>query len=305
MPEAIRIGTRGSDLALWQARRVASLLEERTGARCQLVVIHTAGDRDRTRALHELGGSGFFTKELQSALLSREVDLVVHSLKDLPTAEPEGLALGAVCLREDPAELILSRPSAEGDGPLGLARGALVGTSSLRRTAQLLAWQPDLRIKALRGNVPTRLRKLKDGEYDAIVLAYAGVHRLGLDLSGLIVRKLPLEVLLPAPAQGALGVEVRSDDARALELARAIHEPELAREVNAERQVLVGLGGGCHIPLGAYCRAENGVFHLRAALGQLTTELKLQRLLRAEARGTTPEHAARVVLGALQEDHRR
>lgn len=304
MPEAIRIGTRGSDLALWQARRVASLLEERTGVACELVVIHTAGDRDRSRALHELGGSGFFTKELQNALLSRQVDLVVHSLKDLPTVEPEGLALGAVCLREDPAELLLARPSAAGDGPLGLAAGSVVGTSSLRRTAQLLAHQPDLQIRALRGNVPTRVRRLREGEYDAIVLAYAGVHRLGLDLSGLSVRKLPLEVLLPAPAQGALGVEVRADDQVALELAAAIHEPLLAREVEAERRVLVGLGGGCHIPLGAYCRKQDGSFHLRTALGTLTPELKLHSLVRAEAREATPEAAAdaalRVLLGNEQ-----
>lgn len=296
MPKALRIGTRGSDLALWQARKVADLLAERTGVRCELVIIHTSGDRDRSRALHEVGGSGFFTKELQQALLQQEVDLVVHSLKDLPTVEPEGLVLAAVCCREDPAELLLFQPKAAGDGPLGLAPKAVVGTSSLRRTAQLLALQPDLQVKALRGNVPTRLRKLREGAYDAIVLAYAGVHRLGLDLSDLVARKLPLEVLLPAPAQGALGVEVRADDRFTRELVASIHEPLLAREVEAERQVLVGLGGGCHIPLGAYCQAQNGSFFLRAALGALTPNLALISLLRSEACEATPEAAAAKVL---------
>lgn len=296
MVEALRIGTRGSDLALWQARRVAELLAEKAHVHCKLVIIHTSGDRDRTRALHEVEGSGFFTKELQQALLKKEVDLVVHSLKDLPTAEPEGLTLGAVCLREDPAELLLLRPSAVGDGPLGLQPQAVVGTSSLRRTAQLLALQPDLQVKALRGNVPTRIRKLREGEYDAILLAYAGVHRLGLELSGLVARKLPLEVVLPAPAQGALGVEVRTDDALTRQLVANIHEPSLAQEVEAERQVLVGLGGGCHIPLGAYCQAQNGSFFLRAALGALTPSLTLTSFLRTEACELTPQAAAAKVL---------
>lgn len=299
MPKTLRIGTRGSDLALWQARKVAALISQRAQVQSELVIIHTSGDRDRSRALHEVGGSGFFTKELQQALLQKEVDLVVHSLKDLPTVEPEGLVLGAVCCREDPAELLLSRPEATGDGPLGLASKAVVGTSSLRRTAQLLALQPDLQVKALRGNVPTRVRKLRDGEYDAIVLAYAGIHRLGLDLSGLVARKLPLELLLPAPAQGALGVEVRAFDASTREAVASIHEPLLAQEIEAERHVLVGLGGGCHIPLGAYCQAQNGSFFLRAALGTLTPSLSLTSLLRAEARETTPAAAAFKVLQVL------
>ncbi|GBC79033.1 Porphobilinogen deaminase [bacterium HR09] len=299
MPKPLRIGTRGSDLALWQARKVAELLSQRAGVDCQLVIIHTSGDRDRSRALHEVGGSGFFTKELQQALLQREVDLVVHSLKDLPTEEPEGLALGAVCVREDPAELLLARPAALGDGRLGLKRNAVVGTSSLRRTAQLLALQADLQVKALRGNVPTRVRKLREGEYDAIVLAYAGVHRLELDLSDLVARKLPLEVLLPAPAQGALGVEVRADDTATRDLVACLHEPLLAQEVEAERQVLVGLGGGCHIPLGAYCQAQNGSFFLRAALGTLRPDLSLVSLVRSEARAATPQEAAAQVLQVL------
>ncbi len=299
MAEVVRIGTRGSELALWQARTVGALLAERTGVGYELVVVHTAGDKDRSRALHELGGSGYFTKELQQALLRGQVDLVVHSLKDLPTVEPEGLALGAVCLREDPSELLLAREEARGDGALGLRAGAVVGTSSLRRTAQILSLQPDVEVKALRGNVPTRVRKLKEGAYDAIVLAYAGVHRLGLDLSGLVVRKLSLEQILPAPAQGALGVEVRADDTRIRELVAAVHEPLLAQEVEAERHVLVGLGGGCHIPLGAYCQAENGGFFLRAALGTLRDDLSLEFLARTQARGATPHEAAATVLDVL------
>ncbi|MCS7181901.1 MAG: hydroxymethylbilane synthase [Thermoanaerobaculum sp.] len=298
-PKALRIGTRGSELALWQAQRVAALLSQRCQLTCQLVVVHTSGDRDRSRALHELPGSGFFTKELQEALLEGQVDAVVHSLKDLPTQEPEGLLVGAVCLREDPSELLLARPEALGEGALGLRAGAVVGTSSLRRRAQVLALQPDLQVRPLRGNVPTRLRKLREGAYDAVLLAYAGVHRLGLDLSGLAVRKLPPEVLLPAPGQGALAVEVRQGDREAQQAIAQIHEPLLAEEVAAERQLLVGLGGGCHLPLGAYCQRQNGSFLLKAAYGILDSSLGLVELKRARALAPTPREAASQVLQAF------
>lgn len=299
MTGVVRIGTRGSELALWQARKVAEDLQQRLGIRCQLVTIHTTGDRDRTRALHQVGGSGLFTKELQAALLAGQVDLVVHSLKDLPTEEPPGAVLAAVCFREDPSELLLARKEAVGPGGLGLKANAVLGTSSLRRRAQALALQPDLQVRDLRGNVPTRVRKLMAGEYDAILLAYAGVHRLQLDLGGLVVRRLPLDLMLPAPAQGALGVEVRIGDQVTRSLVSHLHDQELAEEVRAERTVLVGLGGGCHLPLAAYCQRKNGAYHLRAALGLLDQHLGLVRLLKAEATASSPQEAARQVLAEL------
>jgi len=299
MPKPLRVGTRGSDLALWQARRVAEALAAKLGVASELVVIHTTGDWDRSRALYDVGGSGLFTKELQAALLRHEVDLVVHSLKDLPTQQPAGLALGAVCFREDPSELLLARHEAVGVGPLGLRPGAVLGTSSLRRRAQSLACQRDLQVRPLRGNVPTRLRKLREGEYDAILLAFAGIHRLGLDTSDLVARKLPLELMLPAPGQGALGVEVRADDHATRQLVAELHDPSLAAEVEAERLVLVGLGGGCHIPLGAYCTKQDGQFVLRAALGHLDESFGLLRLRRAEAQGPLPSQAAQKVLEQL------
>jgi len=299
MTRPLRIGTRGSELALWQARQVASALAAKVGVESELVVIHTTGDRDRSRALYDVGGSGLFTKELQAALLRQEVDLVVHSLKDLPTQEPAGLALGAVCFREDPCELLLARQEAVGPGPLGLRPGAVLGTSSLRRRAQALACQGDLQVKPLRGNVPTRLAKLRRGEYDAILLAFAGIHRLGLDTSDLVARKLPLELMLPAPAQGALGVEVRAEDHATRELLAQLHDATLACEVEAERLVLVGLGGGCHIPLGAHCTRQDGQFVLRAALGELDENLALLRLQRAAAQGASPRQVAQTVLEQL------
>lgn len=299
MATPLRVGTRGSQLALWQAQKVARALEEKLGVQCHLQVIHTTGDQNRTQALHQMGGSGLFTKELQAALLAGEVDLVVHSLKDLPTQEPPGLALGAICFREDPSELLLARPEALGSGPLGLKPGAVVGTSSLRRRAQALACQADLQIRDLRGNVPTRVAKLQRGEFDAILLAFAGVHRLGLDLSPFVARRLPLELFLPAPAQGALGVEVREGDEATGRLVAQLHEEDVAAEVAAERAVLLGLGGGCHIPLGVHCQKRGNGFFLRACLGHLREDLSLQRLVRAQGTGASPEEAAAAVLQGL------
>jgi hydroxymethylbilane synthase len=280
----LRIGTRGSDLALWQAQRVAALLHESSGLFTELVIVHTSGDRDRSRALHELPGVGFFAKELQGALLGGEVDLVVHSLKDLPIEEPEGLRLAAVLLRQDPRDLLLTTMEALGDGLFGLRPGARLGTSSLRRSAQALALQPDLRIVPLRGNVPTRVRRLRDGDVDAILLAAAGLDRLGLDIGGLSVRRLDVEAFLPAPGQGALAVEVREGDA-AGEVVGSLDEPAVAEATACERAVLKGLGGGCHLPLGAYAHREDGVLRLDAVLGELDAGVTRAVLRRASVRG--------------------
>lgn len=300
MGRRLRIGTRGSELALWQAERVKRALEGELGVGCELVVVQTEGDQNRTRPLYEIGGSGFFTKALQASLLEGKVDLVVHSLKDLPIEEPAGLTLAAVCFREDPSELLIARPDAFDDRPFFLKPEAVLGTSSLRRRSQVLAIRDDLKIQPVRGNVPTRIRKLQNGEYDALLLAFAGVHRLGLELTDLTVRKLPLELMLPAPAQGALGIETRADDRQTLELVSQLHEPEVAEEVRAERQVLLGLGGGCHIPLGTYCQKENGHYRLRAVLGHLREDLSLKGLVKAEARSLVTDEAVSAVLKQLE-----
>ncbi|MBI4917606.1 MAG: hydroxymethylbilane synthase [Acidobacteria bacterium] len=299
MTGRLRIGTRGSDLALWQARRVAALLTERCRVGCDLVVVQTSGDRDRSRSLHELPGSGFFTKELQEELKADRVDVVVHSLKDLPTDEPEGLVLGAILQREDPRELVLARPEAGGTGGMRLRPGAAIGTSSLRRAAQALALQPDTVIRALRGNVPTRLRKLREGAYDAIMLAAAGVDRLGLDLDGLTVWRADVDTLMPAPGQGALAIEVRANDHRTLDEVRKLNDELVAEATRAERLLLKGLGGGCHLPLGALANRSGSVIELRAVLGHLDEGLTRADLRRASAVGATAETAAAAALAQL------
>ena len=304
MSGPLRIGTRGSDLALWQARHVAGLIAGRLGAETEIVVIRTRGDRIQNVAFHKMEGKGFFTKELQQALLENRVDLVVHSLKDLPTEEPEGLALAAVPGRTVPSDLLLAAKgtlSPDHADPLGLPRGAVTGTSSLRRAAQLLALRPDLELAALRGNVPTRIRKLREGAYGAIVLAAAGVRRLGLDLDGLDVLELPPEVMLPAPGQGALAIETRAEGPERETLA-TLHDGAAGRCVAAERELLRLLGGGCHLPLGALATPEAGdAIRLQAVLGVVDPEVRTARVARAAATAREPDVAARLCREALRE----
>jgi len=299
MTSVVRIGTRGSDLALWQAHHVGALLSQRHGVEAVFTIVKTAGDRDRTTALHELSGSGFFTKELQRVLAAGDVDLVVHSLKDLPTEEPDGLVLAAVLAREDPADVLLVRPGGAGERALGLRAGAVVGTSSLRRAAQALALQPGLAIAPLRGNVPTRLSRLRAGEYDAIILAAAGVNRLACDLSGLAARRLDPEVFLPAPGQGALAVEARTADQKILAAVAALDDRETAATTSCERVLLRLLAGGCHLPLGALATAVDGGIELRAALATIDPELRAATVRRCHVRGTLPAETAAQAFAAL------
>ncbi len=300
----LRIGTRGSELALWQARHVAEAIRGRLGRETELVVIKTSGDRIQHVAFHKMEGKGFFTKELQLALLEERVDLVVHSLKDLPTEEPEGLAVAAVPERADTADLLLApagtlRP--DHADPLGLPRGATVGTSSLRRAAQVLALRPDLELAALRGNVPTRIRKLREGRYHAILLAAAGVRRLGMDLEGLEAMELPPEVMLPAPGQGALAVETRAQGSE-FELLRGLHDEGAARTVTAERRLLQLLGGGCHLPLGCLAtEEEDGSLRLQAVLGVVDEAVSRAHVARVGAVAPDPESVARLCHQALAE----
>jgi hydroxymethylbilane synthase len=298
----VRLGTRGSDLALWQARRVAGIIRERLGTESEIVVVETRGDRIQNVAFRKMEGKGFFTKELQSALLDHRVDLVVHSLKDLPTEEPDGLAVAAIPERFDPRDVLLAREGLLRPGPtdpLGLPGGATVGTSSLRRAAQVLELSPEVSIAALRGNVPTRLRRLREGRFDAILLAAAGVRRLGLDLGGLDVIDLEPEVLLPAPGQGALVIETRADDPAGRLLER-LHDPQVAHLVLAERRLLQLLGGGCHLPFGALATDNDGDVRLQAALGDIDEEVTRATVARVGAVAQTPDDAAEACFAALR-----
>ena len=262
--ERLVIGTRGSALALWQANHIKARLEgQEPGLEVILRVIKTQGDKVLDAPLARIGGKGLFVKEIEEALLRREIDLAVHSIKDVPAAIPEGLRLGAIPEREDPRDALLS---ARGEPLDKLAEGARIGTSSLRRACQLRARRPDLRIEMLRGNVDTRIKRLDEGRFDAIVLAAAGLRRLGHEAR--ITEILGPEVSLPAVGQGALGIEVRAGDGRVEErVARLNHEPT-ERAVAAERAFLSRLQGGCQTPIAAYAVFDAGTLALDGLVGR-------------------------------------
>lgn len=298
----LRLGTRGSDLALWQARHVARRIKQRLGRDCRIEIIKTSGDRIQNVAFRKMEGKGFFTKELQEALLEERIDLVVHSLKDLPTEEPEGLEVIAVPERANPADLLLAGPGLLQDppaDPFDLPSGSILGTSSLRRAAQALARNPKIEIRALRGNVPTRIRKLQEGEYDAILLAAAGVRRLELDLGELGARELTPEEMLPAPGQGALAIETRAGDPATACLKR-LHDEQVARCIAAERTLLEMLGGGCHLPLGALAVEDPGGLRLQAALGEIDDDATRAEIARVGSVARESRTAARVCFEALK-----
>lgn len=258
----LTFATRPSVLARWQTARVIQLLQAaHPGLECSEYLIPTRGDRVLDRPLPEIGGKGLFTGELKEALLSGKVQAAVHSLKDLPVEDTPGITLAAIPEREAAHDVLVA---ADGQTLSTLPEGARVGTSSLRRTAQLLARRPDLTILPLRGNVDTRVGKVLNGEYDAVVLARAGLARLGLQAH--ISEVFPLEVMLPAPGQGALAVQCRADDAETLELLSAIHDPLTAAAVEAERAFLSGLGGGCSLPVAAFAEKNNGQIILTGAV---------------------------------------
>lgn len=248
----IRIGTRGSDLALWQAQHIKARLEE-LGCTIEIKIIQTQGDLIQDLSFSKLEGKGFFTKEIEQALLSNEIDLAIHSHKDLETHPPQGLLIAAVSEREDPAELLLIHPRAFDESMLlNLKNSSVIGTSSARRKSQVLAHRSDLIIKDLRGNVPTRIAKLRNGEYDAILLAIAGVNRLELDLSDLVCVRLDPKIIVPAPAQGVLGLQIRSNDDRTKQLVSPLNDTAVHALIAIERKVLNLMDGGCQLPLGVY-----------------------------------------------------
>src|SRR5215211_6603846 len=258
----LNFATRSSALARWQTAHVIRLLQNTWPTlECSEHIITTTGDRMLDRPLPEIGGKGLFTSELEDALLSDRVHASVHSLKDLPVQDALGLVVAAIPEREAAQDVLVT---ADGRILSDLSVGARVGTCSLRRTAQLLARRPDLTILPLRGNVDSRVRKVLNGEYDAIVLAQAGLTRLGLQAH--ISEVFPLDVMLPAPGQGALAVQCRADDVATLELLSTLHDPMTAAAVDAERAFLAGLGGGCSLPVAAFAQKNNGSIILTGAV---------------------------------------
>jgi hydroxymethylbilane synthase len=263
---SLRIGTRGSKLALWQADYTQKELA-RHGVESELVIIKTRGDMIQHLSFEKMEGKGFFTKEIEDALLRGEVDVAVHSMKDLPTSQPEGLVITAVSYRDNPSDLLIVRPEAVEAGQVfQMKTNAVVGTSAARRKAQLLDFRPDVTLKDIRGNVPTRLEKLRQGDFDAIFLAAAGVGRLGLDMSGLHVVELNPREFVPAPAQGVLAWQTNRGDLVTRTLLKLLHRSDISAVTNVERRTLQLMDGGCQLPLGVYCeRDAAGNYHAYAA----------------------------------------
>jgi hydroxymethylbilane synthase len=286
---AIRIGSRGSQLALWQANHVAGLLEAQ-GHEVAIEVIKTTGDRLQEVTFAQVGTKGMFTLEIEEALADGRVDLAVHSLKDLPTELPPQFMLGATPARVDPRDVVVSREYASLQD---LPEGARVGTSSLRRRAQLRGIRPDLECVEFRGNVDTRLRKLGEGQAAAIVLAAAGLDRL--DKTEWVRERLEPEVMCPAPGQGALGIEIRAEDARMAEAVAFMDDAATRFAVTAERVALAALGGGCQVPIGVYCRAVGGGFEIFGFVADALGD----RVLRARAVGNRAEDLGRAVAADL------
>lgn len=256
----ITIGSRGSDLALWQAHHVKDQLEK-LGATVDLKIIKTQGDLIQNLSFDKMEGKGFFTKEIEAELLSGSIDLAVHSHKDLETNPPSGLVIAAVSEREDPADLLLIRPNAvDPEMEWTLKHGATVGTSSARRKSQVMRFRNDVELRDLRGNVPTRIQKLRDGMYDAILLAKAGVDRLKIDLSEFVVVRLDPTVFVPAPAQGVLGLQIRATDQALHDFLQPMNHTSVAHCISIERKVLNLLEGGCQLPLGVYSADGSTVY---------------------------------------------
>jgi hydroxymethylbilane synthase len=325
MSSGIRIGTRGSKLAVAQANWVAMKLKEATGVEAELVVITTTGDAEGWQSRRRIGGKGDFVKEIQAALLGGEIDLALHSLKDLPAREPEKLCIAAIPPRADPSDALVSLDGAD---LAGLPPGAVIGTSSLRRRAQILNFRPDLVIQEMRGNLDTRLRKLEEGACHALIVAAAGMERLGMERR--ITERIPFEICLPAPGQGAIAVEARevdrpfgpppfdklrvsprldgatpsvaegprrpdvsglADDAQTLALARAIDDPAAHAEARAERALVEALGADCQVPLGALARWAPGRLTLQAVVA--APDGKNLARARVEGDSNNPEQLGR------------
>ncbi|MFP5470010.1 MAG: hydroxymethylbilane synthase [Bacteroidia bacterium] len=279
MSQKITIGTRGSELALWQANFTKNNLEK-LGVEVELNIIKTQGDKIQNLSFDKMEGKGFFTKEIEEALLSNQIDLAVHSHKDLETTPPEGLAIAAVSYRENPADVLLIRKEAVDETQtFSIKKNAVVGTSSARRKNQLLFFREDISLNDLRGNVPTRIQKLRDGNYDAIMLAKAGVDRLQIDLSEFHEEELSPKEFIPAPAQGVLAYQIRKNDNTAKQIISQLNHNDVAECIYVERTILNRLDGGCQLPLGAYCEKIDNEFHVwvSAAKDWQSTPVRLYR----------------------------
>jgi hydroxymethylbilane synthase len=285
----LRIGSRGSQLALWQANHIAALLRER-GHEVEIEIIKTTGDKITDVSLAKVGTKGMFTKEIEEALAAGRVDLAVHSLKDLPTEISSDFEIAAVAKRDDPRDVFCSRQHGSIEA---LPKSACVGTSSLRRQAQLKALRPDLDIQPLRGNVDTRLAKLDAGEYDAVILAAAGLNRLGKTES--IKQSISADVMCPAAGQGALGIEARAGDTGVLQALAFLDDPGARAATACERALLGRLGGGCQVPIGALAEVRNGHLHLQAVVARPDGS----EVLRESADGDDPLHLGELVGDAL------
>ena len=280
----ITIATRESPLALWQAHYVKDALEAaHPELHVELLGMTSRGDQLLDSPLAKIGGKGLFVKELETALLEKRADIAVHSMKDVPMQFPEGLCLGPICEREAPNDAFVSNHYESIDA---LPEGAIVGTSSLRRESQLRAYRPDLKVNFLRGNVNTRLAKLDEGQYDAIILAAAGLIRLGFE--DRIRSRITPEQSLPAGGQGAVGIELRTDDEHTRELIQVLHHAKTAAEVSAERALNETLNGGCQVPIAAFCLTEGDTLWLRGLVGSVDGTT----LLRAEGRAAVQDAVA-------------
>lgn len=298
MPEAvIRVGTRASRLALWQTNHVIAALEAAwPGLRLERVPIRTLGDRVTDVPLPRIGDRGLFTREIEEGLHGATIDLAVHSLKDLPTELPPGLAIGAVLVREDPRDALVTR---DGSILATLPPGARLGTSSIRRRAQVLARRPDLTMVDIRGNVPTRLEKVMRGEYDATVLALAGLRRL--ELAGAVSEVLGPDVMLPAPGQGALAVQVRTGDARVAELVSKLDHAPTRLATACERGVLAALEGGCQAPIGTATQWSGATLGLDAIVASFDG----RTIVRASAEARVTSEAEALTLAGVVADRLR
>ncbi len=261
----ITIGSRGSDLALWQAHFVTDQLTA-LGHEVVLKIIETKGDRIQDLSFDKIEGKGFFTKEIEEALLNQSIDLAVHSHKDLETTNPEGLIIAAVSYRENPTDQLLIRKEClDPSKPLNVKKNAIIGTSSARRKSQVIRMREDIELKDLRGNVPTRVDKLRKGQYDAIILATAGLKRLKLDLSEFETFELDIRNFVPAPAQGVLGLQIREADTALYDVLQNINHPQVSEAIKIERDVLRLLQGGCQLPLGVFAEHVEDQWHIHVS----------------------------------------
>jgi len=267
--QKIVIGSRGSQLALWQANWVKSELERlHSNTDIDIRIIATSGDKIQDVPLAKIGGKGLFVKEIEEALLANEIDLAVHSMKDVPIELPSELGISVITKRENPLDALISK---NGEKLADLPQGVTIGTSSLRRSSQLLKYRDDFKIYPLRGNVDTRLRKVEEGKYDAILLASAGLNRLGL--ANRITEEISHDILLPAMGQGALGIETRLDDTMIYDFISTLNHEQTHYAVSAERSLVGRLDGGCQVPIGAYARIEKGLITLKGLVASLDGEV--------------------------------